>query len=121
MYCKYLKNPKSTEKGSVTWNFVFSSEEVQRILSDFDINIYAFICGKEGLRNSEIAFLKRDEVISCIGENYSSPERRVSIQLDKDRIRNFTVYGTAIEVKGTPLKVTRNMGTRLQEFILSLV
>lgn len=119
LYCKYIKSPKTNEKGSVTWNFIFSAEEVQVILTNTAIDMYGFVCGMENLRGSEIAFLTRAEVIQCIGEDYSSPERRVSIQLDKSGIRAFKVYGTAIEIKESPLKIIRNMDTRLQEFMPS--
>ena len=115
VYAKYASKPNTNNVNSSRWNFQFSSDELTIIEDDdqLDRYIFAFICEVENLRDSEIVLLTRDEFVNCIGEDYISPNRRISIKTDKGSW-NFYVYGTGRDVKKS-LKITRNIDKRLKE------
>lgn len=117
VYAKYVAKPTSNYKNSKKWDFNFNVEEVQAILNDRTINIYGFICGIDKLKDSEIALLSKEQLNECFGKEYSSPNRRVTVRIDKKGSWNFTVYGTGLELKENSIKITRNLEKRLQEFL----
>src|SRR5690606_18846339 len=119
VYTKYLS--KQSNKGqNKLWHFPFNFDEMNRILQDESINMFAFICGVKDLVDSEVVILSREQFKQCIGINFMVDNRRISIKSEKG-VRNYLVYGTGIELKNNPLKVTKNLNNRLSEFsMLSL-
>lgn len=117
VYAKYISKPVNRDTENRRWDFTFSLEEVQAILKDDSMNMFAFLCGIDGLRDSELCFLTKKQLQECFGLDYSSPTRRIAICTDKGS-RSFTVYGTALERTKNPLKITRNLDKRLREFLM---
>lgn len=117
VYAKYVSKPVNTEVENKRWDFSFNEEEIQTVLNDVSMNMFAFVCGIDSLRDSEICFLSKEQLRECFGLDYSSPTRRITVCADKGS-RYFTVYGTALERTQNPLKVTRNLDKRLQEFLV---
>lgn len=117
VYAKYATKPITSEKESKRWDFSFSEDEVRGILSDSSINVFSFICGMNELKGSEICFVAREQLVTCLGIDYSSPNRRVAVFLEKKGSRNYIVYGTGLERKENALKIIRNFEKRLQEFV----
>lgn len=119
VYTKYAS--KQANKGEdKLWNFTLTPEELNNIYQDESINMFAFICGVEGMANSEVAILNRDQFRQCIGIGYKTENRRVSILSEKGTW-NYLVYGTGIELKVDALKVTKNLKKRLNEFSMTPV
>lgn len=117
VYAKYVAKPASNESESKRWDFSFNPEEVNTILEDTTINMFAFICGVRNFKGSEICFLSKEQLYECFGKYFTSPNRRVTVLLDKKGSRNFTVYGTGLDRRENALKIIRNVNKRLQEFM----
>lgn len=115
VYAKYASKPDSDRKDSNRWDFKFNSDELFSIKSAHNLSqyIFAFICGVENLRDSEIVLLTYDELKKCIGKNDQTLSHRVSVRSDKGSW-SFLVYGTGLDGKN-PIKITRNLDKRLKE------
>jgi hypothetical protein len=116
IYTKYLSKPAKEGKYKL-WNFNFNVDEMNRILQDETINMFAFICGVKDLVNSEIIILSNEQFKQCIGINFKVKNRRISVKSEKGT-RNYLVYGTGVELKNNPLRVTKNLNKRLSEFCM---
>ncbi|MEK4566446.1 hypothetical protein MKX54_17385 [Alkalihalobacillus sp. FSL R5-0424] len=91
--------------------------ELKRIrdLSPNEKFIFAFVCGRDGLRNSEVAFLSIKELQGCLGINYQTPNRTVAIMTTSNS-PNIKAYGTGRDRKEDPYLITRNPKARLADF-----
>lgn len=90
-------------------------DELNKILQVESINMFAFICGVKDLVDSEVVILSREQFKQCIGMDFMVDNRRISVKSEKGS-RIFWVYGTGLELKENPLKVTKNLNNRLNEF-----
>lgn len=114
VYTKYLSKQANRGQNKL-WNFPFNLDELNKILQDEAINMFAFICGVEDLVNSEIVILNREQFKHCIGVDFKVDNHRISVKSEKGT-RNYLVYGTGVELKNNPLKITKNLNNRLSEF-----
>lgn len=116
VYAKYASKPDANRSETKRWDFVFSPDELVSIqnVKRLEQYVFAFVCGVEELKDSEIAFLTHGELKRCVGEDYQTPNRRVSVRVDKGSW-NFIVYGTGLDGKENPIKITRNLEKRLKE------
>lgn len=119
VYTKYLSKPANKSQNK-RWDFPFNIEELNNIRQDTSINMYAFICGVEDLVNSEIVILNAEQFNECIGVDFITENRRVSVKSEKGTW-NYSVYGTGLELKETSLKITKNLNKRLSEFSMTTV
>lgn len=71
------------------------------------------MCGTEGMIDSRLSFLTKEEFKRCIGVNYQTPDRRVSITHDKGS-PYFMAYGTALDSKDA-VRFAQNVERRLEE------
>lgn len=117
IYAKYRSNPANNNKGN-RWDFIIlenEAEEIKKMDPKEGVKyLFCFICGKESLAGSEIAFLDYDELRRVIGEGYASPTRRVSIVAGNGKW-TYEIYGTALNIGDQALKITRNVNKRLVE------
>ena len=60
VYAKYVSKPVNTEVENKRWDFSFNEEEVQTVLNDVSMNMFAFVCGIDSLRDSEICFCQKN-------------------------------------------------------------
>ncbi|GED18939.1 hypothetical protein [Kurthia gibsonii] len=119
VYTKYVS--KQANKGqNKLWHFPFNTDELNNILQDESINMFAFICGVADLVNSEIAILNREQFNECIGIGFKTENRRVSVKSEKGA-RNYLIYGTGLELKVDAQKITKNLNKRLSEFSMASV
>ncbi|MFY3792560.1 hypothetical protein ACOQFO_12880 [Ureibacillus sp. MALMAid1270] len=117
VYTKYVS--KQANKGQdKLWHFPFNTDELNNILQDESINMFAFICGVEDLVNSEIAILNREQFNRCIGIDFKTENRRVSVKSEKGSW-NYLLYGTGLELKVDAQKITKNFSKRLSEFSMA--
>lgn len=117
VYTKYVS--KQANKGQdKLWHFPFNTDELNNILQDESINMFAFICGVEDLVNSEIAILNREQFNRCIGVDFKTENRRVSVKSEKGSW-NYLLYGTGLELKVDAQKITKNLNKRLSEFSMA--
>lgn len=117
VYTKYVS--KQANKGQdKLWHFPFNTDELNNILQDESINMFAFICGVEDLVNSEIAILNREEFNRCIGIDFKTENRRVSVKSEKGSW-SYLLYGTGLELKVDAQKITKNINKRLSEFSMT--
>ncbi|MFH7819164.1 hypothetical protein [Neobacillus thermocopriae] len=114
VYTKYLSKQANNGQDKL-WHFTFSLDEMNRILQDDTINMFAFICGVKELVDSEIVILSREQFKQCIGIDFIGDTHRISVKSEK-RTWNYLVYGTGVDVKDNPLRVTKNLNKRLSEF-----
>lgn len=107
LYMKYVSSPTKRENKDVQlWQFNFSEDEVNRIkeLKEKEQGkelLFALICGKQELKDSEIAVLKFDEVIDCLGINNDkniNESFRISIRYEKNA-KGLRVYGNGRDEK----------------------
>lgn len=117
VYTKYVS--KQANKGqNKLWHFPFNTDELNNILQDESINMFAFICGVADLVNSEIAILNREQFNECIGIGFKTENRRVSVKSEKGAW-NYLIYGTGLELKVDAQKITKNLNKRLREFSMA--
>lgn len=114
VYTKYLSKPSNNRQDKL-WHFSFNLDELNKILQVESINMFAFICGVKDLVDSEVVILSREQFKQCIGMDFMVDNRRISVKSEKGS-RIFWVYGTGLELKENPLKVTKNLNNRLNEF-----
>ncbi|WYP26036.1 hypothetical protein NSQ54_17170 [Alkalihalobacillus sp. FSL W8-0930] len=116
-YSKYLSKTSSESKKDSTWQFQFSELELKRIrdLSPNEKFIFAFVCGRLGLRESEIAFLSIKELQECLGIDYQTPNRTVAMRTTNGS-PYIKAYGTGRDRYDQSLQITRNPKTRLDQF-----
>lgn len=116
VYAKYASKPDGDKAEIKRWDFLFSPEELLSIQNGHSgvQYVFAFVCGLEELKDSEIAFLTYEDFRKCIGIDYQTPNRRVSVKLEKGSW-NFIIYRTGLDGKESPIKVTRNLEKRLKQ------
>ncbi|WP_217587479.1 hypothetical protein [Lentibacillus saliphilus] len=116
VYAKYASKPHGDRAETKRWDFWFSPDELLSFQDGKRVEeyIFAFVCGLEELKDSEIAFLTYEDIRKCIGVDYLTPNRRVSVKLEKGSW-SFTVYGTGLDGQENPIKITRNLEKRLKQ------
>ncbi|SKA96914.1 hypothetical protein SAMN05443428_12310 [Caloramator quimbayensis] len=120
LYMKYVSSRTKRENKDVQlWQFSFSGDEVQKIkeLKEKEQGkelLFALICGKQELKESEIAVLKFDEVVDCLGLNNderTNESYRISIRYEKNA-KGLRVYGNGrdekINGKDNTIKIERD-------------
>lgn len=115
IYAKYSSKPNINRSETKRWSFRFSEDEIFNIKS-LEVQreiIFAFVCGTEGMIDSRLSFLTKEEFKRCIGVNYQTPDRRVSITHDKGS-PYFMAYGTALDSKDA-VRFAQNVERRLEE------
>jgi len=97
IFAKYVSEPSKRQKKNVqVWQFNFSQEEIEKIRSYENIkhqHYFALICGKEELKDSEIALLSLTDIKECLDIEYYRPSYRVTIKFEKGR-HGLGAYGT---------------------------
>ena len=96
IYSKYVSTPRGRDN-SCLWNFIFTKDEVEAIKHYKDNGrkfLFALICGKKRLQESEFAVLTLDEARDCLGFNYTTDTYRLTIKYEKRR-KGLGLYGTS--------------------------
>lgn len=120
LYMKYVSAPTKRENKEVQlWQFNFSEDEVQKIkeLEEKERGkelLFAFICGKQELKESEIVILNFYEIVDCLGlknNTKMSESYRISIRYEKNA-KALRVYGNGrdekVNGKDNTLKIERD-------------
>lgn len=118
IYAKYISKPNTSNSSRSRWNFTFTADEVQEIKSfnkdNEDKYLFGLVCALEKMKGSEIVLLTYKELRQCIGVDYQTRNRRVSVELESGSW-SFIVYGTGLERKVNSMRITRNVKKRLEE------
>ncbi|MGG3792525.1 hypothetical protein [Geobacillus thermodenitrificans] len=97
IFAKYVSKPLPRQNEDVQiWQFTFSQEEIEKIRKYEDSNIrhyFALICGRKGLKNSEIALLSLNDIKDCLDVDYQRPSYRITIKSEKGK-HGLRAYGT---------------------------
>lgn len=115
IYAKYASNTSSQNSHTIRWQFSFTDDELDRIRSFYKSpkqHYFAFICGVNELKGSEIAILPLAETMECLGLGHHKPPLRITIKSAKGK-RGLGVYGTgrADKIDGKPnwIRVPRDI------------
>src|SRR5690625_3671994 len=107
IYTKYISSPREN-RNEKCWDFQFPEDEIKEIKrmqkNENKIIIFALVCAVEELMSSEIVFLTYGELRECIGIDYQTKNRRVSIVLI-NRSWSFLAYGTGLNRKPNAIKI----------------
>lgn len=115
MYMKYVSAPIKRKNGNTQlWQFSFSHDEIKTIRNYKEEDkkiIFALICGKKDLKNSEIAILSLNEAKDCLDVNYDRESYRISVKCEKNN-HGLRVYGTGradkLNGKDNTIKISRD-------------
>ncbi len=98
VYSKFLSKPTGNMSNK-RWDFHFSKEEISKIIQLKSKNIiFSLICGVSTLKDSQIAIIKYDDAIKCLGESESPTGNRISVCYEKNR-KGLRIYGTELSRK----------------------
>lgn len=96
IYTKYATCRQSKQGKTLNWIFPFSRNEVMKLqeLQTKTQNVYvALICVTNDLKDSELALLKYNEAMDCLGDGKNSETYRINV-LAVENKRGLRVYGT---------------------------
>ncbi len=97
IFAKYASKGRSNDKGSCSWTFVFSDNEISR-LTDLSKDRYAvriaLICAEEDLRGGEIALLTFGELDDCLGLTLGTAGSRSVVVKRMERKHGLCLYGS---------------------------
>jgi len=115
IYTKYISTTDANRKKEKRWVFLFSANEITYLKERINEQpIIALICGENNLRGSKIAFLSFSQFKECIGREYQTPNRNVSVKHLKGS-KYFNIYGTGLDGIEDYIRIRSNISTRLTE------
>ena len=115
-YAKYVSNAFGNNKDVLTWQFQFSEAEVKRIQALYpnDYYLFAFICGRKDLEDSEVAFLTIEDLQQCLGVDCQTQDRRIAVKVGMSS-KFFNICGTGLYRHERSLVIKRDARARLEE------
>ncbi|MCM2675908.1 hypothetical protein [Alkalicoccobacillus plakortidis] len=115
-YAKYVSNAFGNNKDVLTWQFQFNEAEVKRIQALYpnDYYLFAFICGRKDLEDSEVAFLTIEDLQKCLGVDCQTQDRRIAVKVGMSS-KYFNICGTGLNRQEQALVIKRDARGRLED------